>query len=178
MFCLSFSISNNVYNKGTYYFYFWQKSLFLNARSGGINNLFCLGQLLNMYYYILGTGRIPSCNAQFSNQIRVVALNVPQLTQASFLQKNQMLQNVVFYICNAINFKNSDFCNLLRLCAISALQISKNNFATFDWFFCKNKACAKCERHTGHKANLVTLRYYAWNTQTQKSIRMAMLISW
>ena len=28
------------------------------------------------------------------NQIRVVAFNVPQLTQASFLQKNQMLQNV------------------------------------------------------------------------------------
>ena len=29
-----------------------------------------------------------------SNQIRVVAFNVPQLTQASFLQKNQTLQNV------------------------------------------------------------------------------------
>jgi hypothetical protein len=29
-----------------------------------------------------------------SNQIIVVAFNVPQLTQASFLQKNQMLQNV------------------------------------------------------------------------------------
>ena len=28
------------------------------------------------------------------NQIRVVAFIVPQLTQASFLQKNQMLQNV------------------------------------------------------------------------------------
>ena len=28
------------------------------------------------------------------NQIRVVAFNVPQLTQASFLQKNQTLQNV------------------------------------------------------------------------------------
>ena len=28
-----------------------------------------------------------------SNQIRVVAFNVPQLTQASFLQKNQMLQS-------------------------------------------------------------------------------------
>ena len=28
-----------------------------------------------------------------SNQIRVVAFNVPQLTQASFLQKNQTLQN-------------------------------------------------------------------------------------
>ena len=31
----------------------------------------------------------------------VVAFNVPQLTQASFLQKNQMLQNVFFDICNA-----------------------------------------------------------------------------
>ena len=28
------------------------------------------------------------------NQIRVVAFNVPQLTQASFLQKNQTLQNL------------------------------------------------------------------------------------
>ena len=37
-----------------------------------------------------------------------------------------------------INFKNSDFCKLLRLCAISALQISKNHFATFD-FFVKTK---------------------------------------
>ena len=45
-----------------------------------------------------------------SNQIRVEAFNVPQLTQASFLQKNETLQNV----------ENSDFCKLLRLCAISA----------------------------------------------------------
>ena len=37
-----------------------------------------------------------------------------------------------------INFKNSDFCKLLRLCAISALQISKKHFATFD-FFAKRK---------------------------------------
>ena len=29
-----------------------------------------------------------------SNQVRVVAFNVPQLTQASFLQKNQTSQNV------------------------------------------------------------------------------------
>ena len=34
-------------------------------------------------------------------QIRVVAFNVPQLTQASFLQKNWTLQNAFFYICNA-----------------------------------------------------------------------------
>jgi hypothetical protein len=32
-----------------------------------------------------------------TNQIRVVAFNVPQLTQASFLQKNQTLQ-IVFLI--------------------------------------------------------------------------------
>ena len=32
------------------------------------------------------------------------------------------------------NFKNSDFCKLLRLCAISALQISKKHFAMFDIF--------------------------------------------
>ena len=33
-----------------------------------------------------------------------------------------------------INFKNSDFCKLLRLCAISALQISKKHFVMFDIF--------------------------------------------
>ena len=33
-----------------------------------------------------------------------------------------------------INFKDSDFYKLLRLCAISALQISKNHFAIFDFF--------------------------------------------
>ena len=37
-----------------------------------------------------------------------------------------------------INFKNSDFYKLLRLCAISVLQISKKHFATFD-FFVKTK---------------------------------------
>ena len=29
----------------------------------------------------------------WSNQVRVVAVSLPQLTQASFLQKNQTLQN-------------------------------------------------------------------------------------
>jgi hypothetical protein len=33
-----------------------------------------------------------------------------------------------------MNFKNSDFCKRLRLCAISALQISKKHFAMFDFF--------------------------------------------
>ena len=31
-----------------------------------------------------------------SNQVRVVVVSLPQLTQASFLQKNQMLQNGFF----------------------------------------------------------------------------------
>ena len=31
-------------------------------------------------------------------------------------------------------FKDSDFSKLLRLCAISALQISKKHFAMFDFF--------------------------------------------
>ena len=35
------------------------------------------------------------------NQVRDVALSLPQLTQASFLQKNQMLQNRFFDICKA-----------------------------------------------------------------------------
>ena len=43
--------------------------------------------------------------------------------------------------------KDFDFCKLLRLCAISALQISKNDFATFD-FFCKNEACVNCGKET------------------------------
>ena len=33
-----------------------------------------------------------------NNQIRVVVFNVPQLTQASFLQKNQTLQNIFCYL--------------------------------------------------------------------------------
>ena len=36
-----------------------------------------------------------------SNQITVVAFQPVQLALASFLQKNQMLQNVFSYICNA-----------------------------------------------------------------------------
>ena len=36
-----------------------------------------------------------------SNQITVVAFQSVQLAQAWFLQKNQTLQNVFFYICNA-----------------------------------------------------------------------------
>ena len=38
------------------------------------------------------------------------------------------------FVNSTINYKNSDFCKLLRLCAISALQISKKQFATFDLF--------------------------------------------
>ena len=40
-------------------------------------------------------------NTPHSNQIRVVAFNVPQLTQASFLQKNQNVAKCFFDICNA-----------------------------------------------------------------------------
>ena len=40
------------------------------------------------------------CSA-LSNQIFLVTLRPRQLTQASFLQKNQTLQNVFFYICTA-----------------------------------------------------------------------------
>ena len=36
-----------------------------------------------------------------SNQIRVVAFNVPQLTQASFLQKKSNVAKCFFDICNA-----------------------------------------------------------------------------
>ena len=38
------------------------------------------------------------CN---SNQIYLVTLRPTQMTQASFLQKNQLLQNGFFYIFNA-----------------------------------------------------------------------------
>ena len=51
-----------------------------------------------------------------------------------------------------INFKNSDFCKLLRLCAISASQISKKHFATFD-FFVKMKLVSTKR----HYPNLVTV---------------------
>ena len=38
-----------------------------------------------------------SCNGRGGNQIYLVMLRPTQLTQASFLQKNQMLQNVFFF---------------------------------------------------------------------------------
>ena len=41
-----------------------------------------------------------------------------------------------------INFKVPDFCKLLRLCAISASQVSKKHFACL--IFCTNKACVNC----------------------------------
>jgi hypothetical protein len=65
-----------------------------------------------------------------SNQIRVVAFNVPQLTQTSFLQKNQTLQNVFFDICNAemaqslSSLKKSEFLKLI--------------ISFFHYFWCQN----------------------------------------
>ena len=57
-----------------------------------------------------------------ANQIRVVAFNVLQLTQASFLQKNQTLQNVfLICICNAemaqslSSLQKSEFLKFLKL---------------------------------------------------------------
>ena len=53
------------------------------------------------------------------NQIIVMAFNVPQLTQASFLQKNQTLQTVFFDICNPVmaqslsSFQKSEFLQLI-----------------------------------------------------------------
>ena len=44
---------------------------------------------------------------------------------------SHMLFNFFTWKIKIINFKNSDFCKILRLCAISALQISKEHFATF-----------------------------------------------
>ena len=53
-----------------------------------------------------------------------------------------------------INFKISDFCKLLRLCAKSVLQISKKHFATFD-FFVKMKLVSLWYIKR-HNPNLVT----------------------
>ena len=52
-------------------------------------------------------------------------------------------------------------------CAILALQILKNSFATFD-FFCKNEACVKCGTHKRHNSHLVTGRCKLHKT---KSVR-------
>ena len=41
-----------------------------------------MGGAQHQYHYVPG-----------GNQVRVVAVSLPQLTQASFLQKNQTLQN-------------------------------------------------------------------------------------
>ena len=54
-----------------------------------------------------------------SNQIYLMTLRSRQLTQASFLQKNQTLQNVFFYICNGemaqsiSSLQNSEFLKLI-----------------------------------------------------------------
>ena len=93
-------------------------------------------------------------------------LRPTQLTQASFLQKNQMLQNVflisvtlrwhsgvknheiwtfkVNFLCQKTSESFSKMTsNFWRDCAISALKISKKHFATFE-FFCKNETCVNC----------------------------------
>ena len=45
-----------------------------------------------------------------SNQIRVVAFNVPQLTQASFLQKKRNIAKCFFDICNGEMHRASVAC--------------------------------------------------------------------
>ena len=93
-----------------------------------------------------------------SNQIRVVAYNVQQLTQASFLQTNQTLQNGFFYICNAEmaqslrSLEKSEFLKLI----ISFFyyfwcqnwdqwhKMSGKNTHIYIWFVCKNEACVNC----------------------------------
>ena len=47
---------------------------------------------------------VKSANGPESNQVRVVAVSLPQLTQASFLQKNQTLQNV--FLITVMNIQN------------------------------------------------------------------------
>ena len=62
----------------------------------------------------------------YCNQIYLVMLRPTQLTKASFLQRNQMLQNGLQHL----------------ICAVSESHISKKHFATFD--FCKNEAFVNC----------------------------------
>ena len=74
----------------------------------------------------------------YSNQIMVVAFQPVQLAQAIVFPTHfvPLISNLAPKIMEEWNnnLKNSDFCKLLRLCAISALQISKKHFATFDFF--------------------------------------------
>ena len=58
-----------------------------------------------------------------SNQIRVVAFNVPQLTQASFLQKNQTLQNV-FLISGTLRWHRASVACKNQNCGTSAVTLS------------------------------------------------------
>ena len=64
-----------------------------------------------------------------SNQIRVVAFNVPQLTQALFLQKNQTFPNG-FFICNA---EMAQSLSSLQISEFLKLIISFSNY-----FWCQN----------------------------------------
>ena len=56
--------------------------------------------VVNYYYCIilrlaklLGNLMVGTLELHVSNQVRVVAVSLPQLKQASFIQKNQTLQN-------------------------------------------------------------------------------------
>ena len=56
------------------------------------------------------------------------------MQEITLTSNSHQLFNFFTWKIKIINFKDSDFCKLLRLCAISALQISKKHFATFDFF--------------------------------------------
>jgi hypothetical protein len=77
------------------------------------------------------------------NQIRVVAFNVPQLTQASFLQKKSNVAKRFFDICNAemaqslSSLQKSEFLKLIILILIFHVKklLVFLNFLVFFQFF-------------------------------------------
>ena len=74
-----------------------------------------------------------------------------------------------FYLkIKVINFKNSDFCKLLRLFAISALQLSKNILQYL--IFCKNETCV----NNCGTLNVITL---IWLRVTELSSGLAVKIT-
>jgi hypothetical protein len=81
-----------------------------------------------IYQRVLPTKPLEDRESQFvcicsplSNQIRVVAFNVPQLTQASFLQKKSNIAKWFFDICNTemaqslSSLQKSEFLKLIIL---------------------------------------------------------------
>ena len=81
-----------------------------------------------------------------------MAFNVPQLTQASFLQKYQMLQNIFFDICNAeIRVFKVDYFILPLYLFGAKIEIMSGKYPYAFFLLLVLKRINEFERKTGNK---------------------------